>query len=351
MVIQYKCPGCGADMVFNSQTGRLHCDNCGHSEEIEDYKTEDFREFEEHFHSSTFEGDEVNQYQCNNCGAILLTDKDTTATTCSFCGSPVILGDRLSGALAPSKVIPFTISKSEAETAFKKWCRHGLLMPKDFKQADRIKSLTGMYVPFWLYDLQGQGEAFAHCTRIHTHDEGDYIVTSTSHFNVYRKVDLRYNNVPADASEKMPDDLMDKLEPFDYRNLKKFNTPYLAGFISEKYNYTDREMFPRVQQRVTQYMEDYISGSINGYSTKNILNREYHAKQINAEYALLPVWMVYYDYNNSEYTFAMNGQTGKIAGRPPLSTGKAAGGAIGITLLLFIICRVITVIMGGPLLW
>jgi len=51
------------------------------------------------------------------------------------------------------------------------------------------------------------------------------------------------------------------------------------------------------------------------------------------------------------YTFAMNGQTGKIAGKPPLSTGKTAGSAIGITLLLFIICRVITVIMGGPLLW
>ena len=150
MVIQYKCPGCGADMVFNSQTGRLHCDSCGHDEEIEGYNTEDFQEFEEHFHSSTFEGDEVNQYQCNNCGAILLTDKDTTATTCSFCGAPVILGDRLSGALAPSKVIPFSISKSEAESAFKKWCHHGFLMPRSFKHADRIKSLTGIYVPFWL---------------------------------------------------------------------------------------------------------------------------------------------------------------------------------------------------------
>lgn len=351
MVIQYKCPDCGAGMVFNSQTGKLYCDSCGHSEEIENYNTGDFQEFEEHFHSSTFEGDEVNQYQCNNCGAILLTDKDTTATTCSFCGSPVILGDRLSGALAPSKVIPFSISKSEAEAAFKKWCHHGLLMPKDFKQADRIKSLAGMYVPFWLYDLQGQGEAIAHCTRIHTHDEGDTIVTKTNHFDVYRKVDLRYNNVPADASEKMPDDLMDKLEPFDYNNMKDFNTPYLAGFVSEKYNYTDREMFPRVQQRVTRYIDDYISESIKGYSTKNIINRDYHAKQINAEYALFPVWMVYYDYGHSEYTFAMNGQTGKIAGKPPLSAAKAVSGAAGITLFLFIICRIITVLMGGPLLW
>lgn len=350
MVIQYKCPDCGADMSFNSTTGKLHCDSCGHDEEIEGYKSEEFEPFEEQFHSSTFEGDEVNQYQCNNCGAILLTDKDTTATTCSFCGSPVILGDRLTGALAPSKVIPFSISKKEAETAFKKWCRHGFLMPKDFKQADRIKKLTGMYVPFWLYNLQGQGEALAHCTKVHTHDDGNSIVTKTSHFDVYRKVDLRYCNVPADASEKMPDELMDKLEPFDYSNMKDFNTPYLAGYLSEKYNYTDKEMFPRVRQRATQYMEDFISNSIRGYASKNIINRDYNIGQLKADYALFPIWMVYYDYNHSEYTFAMNGQTGKIAGKPPLSKGKTIGGAAAITLVLFIICRIITILMGGPLL-
>lgn len=351
MVIQYKCPDCGADMVFDSKTGRLYCDSCGHSEVIEDYEAGDFKPFEEHFHTSAFEGGEVNQYQCKSCGAILLTDKDTTATECSFCGAPVILGDRLSGVLAPSKVIPFSISKRQAEDAFKKWCRHGFFMPKDFKQADRIKSLTGMYVPFWLYDVQGHGEVFAHCTRIHTHDEGDYIVTKTSHYDVYRKIDVRYNSIPADASEKMPDSLMDKLEPFDYSGMKSFNTPYLAGFISEKYNYTDKEMFPRIQKRVANYMEEYISSSIAGYSSVYIANRDCHIMQRSAEYVLFPVWMVYYDYDHSEYTFAMNGQTGKISGMPPLSKSKVVGSMATVTLVLFIICRIITVLMGGPILW
>lgn len=350
MVIQYKCPDCGADMVFDSKTARLHCDSCGHSEVIEDYEAEDFQPFEQHFHTSAFEGGEARQYQCNSCGAILLTDKDTTATTCSFCGSPVVLGDRLAGVLAPSKVIPFAISRKEAEAAFKKWCHHGMFMPRGFKQADRIKKLTGMYVPFWLYDVQGHGEAFAHCTRIHTYDEGDVTVTKTSHFNVYRKVDARYSNIPADASEKMPDSLMDRLEPFDYSNMKEFNTPYLAGFISEKYNYTDKEMFPRIQQRVTGYMKDYILSSIAGYSSVHILNCDCNIGQRSAEYVLFPVWMVYYDYDHSEYTFAMNGQTGKIAGRPPLSKAKVIGSAAVVTLALFIICRIITVLMGGSVL-
>ena len=33
--------------------------------------------------------------------------------------------------------------------------------------------------------------------------------------------------------------------------------------------------------------------------------------------------MVYYDYDQSEHTFAMNGQTGKVVGKPPLSFGKS----------------------------
>ena len=349
MVIQYKCPDCGADMAFDSKTGRLHCDSCGHEEVVENFSNADFEDFEESFHSSTFENEDVKQYQCKNCGAILLTDKDTTATTCSFCGAPVILGDRLSGELAPSKVIPFGVSKSEAEAAFKKWCGHSFLFPDEFKKAIRVKQLVGMYVPFWLYDSCGQGEVMAHCTRVRTTDDGDYITTHTSHYDVYRKANIIYRNIPADASEKMPDDMMDKLEPFDYSNMKKFNAPYLAGFISEKYNYTDREMFPRIQSRISNYMDTYMHNSIRGYSSVNFVNRNYNIRQLKAEYALFPVWMVYYDYDHSEYTFAMNGQTGKIVGKPPISAPKVIGSIAGLTAIMFIICRIITIIQGGPL--
>ncbi len=350
MVIQYKCPDCGADMAFDSSTGRLRCGACGREEQIDGYSAQDFESFEERSHSSSFSGDDVSQYKCANCGAAIFTDKNTTATECSFCGSPMILGDRLSGSLAPSKVIPFRISREEAEKTFKKWCGHGLLMPKKFKPAERIKSLTGMYVPFWLYDLRGQGEAMARCTRTYTRDEEDYIVSETRHYDVYRKIDLSYSSIPADASEKMPDGLMDRLEPYDYAAMKDFNARYLAGFISEKYSYTDREMFPRAKKRAEKHMDDFVYESIRGYDSKTIVSRDYRVGQVGAEYALLPVWMVCCDYENSEYMFAMNGQTGKVAGSPPVSKPKAAAAAAAVAGCLFAVCRLITFLMGGPLL-
>lgn len=347
MILQYKCPGCGADMVFDAESGTLSCESCGHSMAVEEYPIADFEDFEEMTQTTTFGDEEAIQYQCNNCGAILITDADTTATSCSFCGAPMILADRLSGQLAPAKVIPFKISKEQAQEAFRKWCRGGLLTPKGFMTAERVKSITGMYVPFWLYDLNGRGEADADCTRVRTYSDSQYIYTETRHYHVYRKVDLDFLKVPADASEKMNDDLMDRLEPFDYSDLKDFNAPYLAGYIAEKYNYTDKDLFTRVKQRVERYVDDYIQSTIHGYSTTMFRHKWTDVKQRNAVYTLLPVWMICYDYKQSEHIFAMNGQTGKVVGKPPISKCKVFAWFAGITAAVFTVLELIMVLGGG----
>ena len=80
----------------------------------------------------TFSGGEVNEYNCNNCGAVLMTSPQTTATKCSFCGAGVVISDRLSGTYAPEVLFLLSISKKQAEAAFKKWCKKGILTPKDF---------------------------------------------------------------------------------------------------------------------------------------------------------------------------------------------------------------------------
>jgi hypothetical protein len=78
----------------------------------------------------------------------------------------------------------------------------------------------------------------------------------------------------------------------------------------------------------------------------------YHRKDINirkrqADYTLLPVWMVCYDYKKAEHIFAMNGQTGKIVGKPPLSKAKIFGWFTGVTTGCFILFQIITRIGGA----
>lgn len=352
MVVQYKCPNCGADMAFDSATGMLHCDSCGRNDNIDSMPKQNTTESNNSYtaHASRqFSDNEVNQYHCKNCGAVLITEKDTTATTCSFCGAGVVLADRLSGNFAPAKVIPFSINKQQAQEAFKTWCKKGLLTPKGFMTADRIKSITGLYVPFWLYDLNGLGEADANCTKVRTYSQGEYICTETSHYHVYRQVDLTYLKIPTDASEKMDDDLMDKLEPYHYDDLKDFNMPYLAGYIAEKYNYDDQQLYPRIEARVETYVDNYIQSTIQGYTTTSYNRKNINIHQKKADYVLFPVWMVCYDYKQSEHIFAMNGQTGKIVGKPPLSIGKIAAWFTGISSVSFLIIKLIAVLSGGNL--
>lgn len=379
MVIHYKCPNCGADMAFDSKSGMLRCDSCGRTDNIEnmagkkstspgtytyemdeedkraaaesfDYDYADPNDADEPSHHSTFRENEANEYHCRNCGAVLITDLQTTATTCSFCGAGVVLSDRLTGNLAPAKVIPFTISKEDAQEAFKKWCRKGLLTPKDFMTADRIKNITGLYVPFWLFDLNGKGEVEATCTRVRRYTRGDWIYTETKYYYVYRKVDLNYLRIPCDASKKMDDTMMDKLEPYHYSNLKDFNLPYLAGYLAEKYDYDDNQLLPRVKNRVSSYVDSYIRSTIIGYSSVHYNRKNINIRKKNAYYTLLPVWLVCYDYKQAEHNFAMNGQTGKIVGKPPISMGKVAAWFTGISGGTFILLRILTALIGGGLL-
>ena len=338
-VIQYKCPNCGSNMAFESETGMLACESCGREDRIEDLP--------DPLAKLTFDEHEAQEYQCESCGAVLITDAETAAATCSFCGSNMILGDRLAGKLAPVKVIPFAISKEEAIKAFRKWCKNGLLTPKGFQTADRIQKITGIYVPFWLYDLHNHIEVKANGTRVRTYVRGDYQYTETQHFDVYREIELKYVKVPIDASEKMNDELMDRLEPFPYDRLKTFNTAYLAGFAAEKYSYDDEQLFPRAKDKISPFIDQYIQSTMTGYTTVHYRSKKINTTPVRADYVLLPVWVLHYDYKKLKHTFAMNGQTGKVVGKPPISKGKVAAWFAGIASVSFLSLKTVSWMMGG----
>lgn len=341
MLIHYKCPSCGADMEFDSESGTLACGSCGGQKNIEEFPDENI--------INEFSEDEAKEYECENCGAVVITEQDTTATSCSFCGAAVVLADRLSGKLAPGKVIPFKISKDEARRAFKKWCKNGRLTPKGFMTADRIKNITGMYIPFWIYDLNTNVKIEARGKKVRTYTRGDYIYTETKHYDVYRHIDLYHNRVPADASAKMNDEIMDKLEPYQYQDLKEFKTPYLAGYLAEKYNYDEKELYPRVETKISPFIRSYVNSTISGYSSVEKRNEQIQNKKLKSTYVLFPVWMVYYDFERQEHTFAMNGQTGKVVGKPPVSKQKAAIWFGGIAASSFLVMKLASFVIGGVL--
>lgn len=350
MVIQYKCPACASDLAYDITTDKMKCPHCqtlipleqlpqvdvpegelddaAENAPMDAISVEDEADFsyrDDNTHEQQAYDDAAVEFFCQNCGAVIVSDENTAASWCHYCDSPVVLKERLSGQLAPTYVIPFRVTKEQAQQAFENWSKKGLFTPKRFRDAKKLKSVQGIYVPFWLYDVSTEGTAQAAATKVRTYTRGDYIYTETMHFNVFRKAKLNFLHVPADASKKMNDNTMNLLEPYDYRELQQFQMPFLSGFAADKYDYTAEQMYGRVQERVDRFVKDYIHQSVSGYTTVRYHNESVNCEQKHSDYTMLPVWIFSYDYNDSEHMFAMNGQTGKIVGTLPIDKKRVAG--------------------------
>lgn len=343
-----KCSSCGADLAFDAGTGKLTCSSCGFSCNLEDNQTEVNQEFEvveEKTSAGVFAEGEAVEFTCQNCGAKLVTDAHTSATMCAYCDSPVLLSARLSGSLAPKYAIPFAFDGNGAEERFRAWAKKQKVLPSSFLKNPKLSEMQGIYVPFWLYDISGRGDVNAQCTRTTSRRQGEYIVRTTKYFDVYRKVEVEYIKIPADASERMDDEQMDLLEPYDYSNLENFHMGYLSGFSAEKYSYTDKDLFARISSRVAGYVEQFALSTIRGYQTRVVRRKNFSSVQRDAKYVLLPVYVLNYQHGGKEYSFSMNGQTGKVVGNPPISKLKCALIGSGVFVGVFALLTAIMLVL------
>jgi hypothetical protein len=85
-------------------------------------------------------------------------------------------------------------------------------------------------------------------------------------------------------------------------------------------------------------MKDLVQSSLVGYATAVPTARQLKVNQSKAKYVLLPVWILNTRYQDKIYTFAMNGQTGKMTGAFPICPKRTAawfsGIFVGVTLLV-----------------
>lgn len=325
MSVSVKCSNCGADMVFDADKQQMYCEHCGTRMKPEDLKQDLAPEDNPQWQAEkTGWEDGASQYTCGNCGAAVVTDRDTSATFCAFCGSPTIIPERLVDAYRPSELIPFQHGREEALKSFFAWCRKGRLTPRDFVSDKNVEKLTGLYLPFWLFDIDVDMRFQATGVKVDRVTAGNTITTTTSYFDIVRNRKMAWDRIPLDGATRVDDTLMEILEPFSYEKLVDFDMKYLSGFYAEKYDLKEEELYQRLKDRVAGYARDEFNGSVSGYTrVTDVVDKSVYYKPKNA-YALLPVWMLNYTYRGKKYTFAMNGQTGKVAGEPPVSPLKVS---------------------------
>lgn len=336
-VKEYKCPCCGAGLKFSSEAQQMACEYCDtqfdvetvkqYNEALESEQEESFgwQQYDEESGSGNWkegEQDGLRAYICPSCGGEIVGDATTAATRCPYCDNPAVLPGQLEGMYRPDLLIPFKKSKEDARKAFQDNCKGKWLLPKGFLNEQRLEDITGIYVPFWLYDCDTDCNISYRATRVRTWSDSNYRYTKTDHFMINRAGSVDFRRVPADGSTKMDDTYMEAIEPFHYEDLVDFDTAYLSGYLADKYDVDAEQNKPRANERIKNSVEALMRETVKGYATVVPNHSNVRFEDGKVTYALLPVWMLNTRYKGKLYRFAMNGQTGKFIGELPVCKKK-----------------------------
>ena len=327
-LIDYKCPNCGGALEFSSTDQQMKCPYCESTFPVEQFKPKDEGlgnqtpdDFEVDVSSAKWEGSEGSDfglYRCSSCGAEIIADASTAATSCPYCSNNIILTGRLAGELKPDCIIPFKYSKKEAKEALEKHFSGKKLLPKVFTSENHLDEVKGVYVPYWIYNVDADADASYSMTKVRMWSDTRYNYTETSHYGAARHGSISFENIPADAASEIADDLTESLEAFDYSELTDFKTAYLSGFFANRYDLNSEKCLERVKERIKKSASDAFDATVSGYDSVSRTSENVRLTKVKARYALFPVWILNTTWRGKQYIFAMNGQTGKFVGNLPI---------------------------------
>ena len=327
----YNCPCCGAPLAYDAANKNLKCASCGNSYELEALEAMNPAEsaggVQFDLPQETFSGSEAAQMQayiCKGCGAELLTDDTTTATECPYCGSPTILPDRIDGSVKPEMVIPFTVTKEQAQKQFEEYFHGKILLPNIFKNSrNRITEMRKLYVPYWLFDCDAQGNIVYDAEKKSTSRQGDYEIENIEHYIVRRAGSMSFENIPVDGSEKLDNKITESLEPYDLSAAVPFQPAVLAGAMADHADVDAAACEGRAVERVENSMASELRDTVKGYSSVRERSKNIFAEGGKVTPVLMPVWLITTEKDGKIYTFAINGQTGKLTCDVPADNKKS----------------------------
>ena len=281
-------------MVFVPEIGKMKCEFCENTYVVEeDTKQDAVRSGSETPPITTYE-QQLAECTCQSCGAAVCAQNEVISLGCPYCGNALVITSRVSSLFHPDGIIPFRFGANEALQFFQNFTKKLWFVPKSLKQNVKPSDFRAMYAPYYLYDFSVSGEVG---------------------FASSKKFTMEVNKLPLDASTNFPNDLMDNISPYDYQKMIAFSSDYLRGFMGEVYNENRNEFIPRATAMVQTTFDSYIARELNTLSGQKDSHMTATVKRIY--YVLLPVYLFSAVDQGKRYFYAVNGQTGRVAGNVP----------------------------------
>ena len=319
-----KCPACGANMEYDSERGKLYCVHCGCEKDIEAKSSEE-QDFERLLADTNTWGSESHVFRCENCGAREILDKNEIAKTCPFCGtSNIVETDELPG-LKPNAVVPFRIGLKEAASIVRKWIRKRAFAPGKFRKSARPEEMKGVYSPAFSFDTSTQSEYRAVLGKYYyrTRRVNGRTVQEryTKYFTVSGHYSMAFDDVLIQASEKIDQKSLNKLQPFDTNNSKEYTKEYLSGFTASQYSKSGVACWEEAKGVIRSRLQAAVLSQYT-YDVVSSFNISTQCFNITYKYLLLPVYVGHCNWRSKLYNFFVSGFNGKITGKAPVSPLK-----------------------------
>ncbi|HEX6764281.1 MAG TPA: hypothetical protein VF103_02360 [Polyangiaceae bacterium] len=331
----YPCNRCGATLFYDPAIQAMRCPYCG-SVQASGAAGAPIREIplEEGFaRAARGMGLPVTTTQCTRCGAVTHAASLEATAWCAFCNAPVVLYPTDPNLIRPESLVPFLMNRAAANQLFTTWL-HGLwFRPNALKRLASAHMLDGMYVPFWTFDAgvhstwTARAGHYYYTTEHYTERVEGKTVQRTRQVRHTRwepaagARDDRYDDVLLCASRGLSGPLLGKVGPFDTRQLVPYDPSFLAGFRAEGYSIDLWTGWAQAYGIITASQRQRCAKDVPGDTYDDLAVRDDLAA-ISFKHVLLPIWIGAFWHTGQPYQFMVNGQTGEVVGKAPLSVEK-----------------------------
>lgn len=346
-----NCPFCGGKVVYSPADRAMKCEYCGRKAQIDLTRYGEELDFVDLMNAKNNTwSSETHVFRCNNCGAREILFRNDISKKCAFCGTTnVVQTDELCG-LKPNAVLPFLLDKKQSSEKVVKWAKKKWFAPKKFKDSVYPEEIYGNYIPAFTFDsattsrYSGRlGETRSRTVRVNGKTVTE---TYTEWFNIKGTYSMNFDDVLVQASDSIKQKDVNKLSPFDTNHSQVYASEFLQGFSASQYSRSGQECWNYARGIMQQKVRSAILAQYH-YDVEGTVNIEMSCSNITYKYVLLPVYVGHCNYAKKLYNFFVNGQTGKVTGKSPVSPlrvglvsllGFAAVVALGFLIYYFLIC-------------
>ena len=135
------------------------------------------------------------------------------------------------------------------------------------------------------------------------------------------------NDHPVLATARHDASILNEILPFDTEANVAYNPRYLAGYAAERYSVGLNDGWEQGREEIHDHLERQVEQKIRHEcraDTVANVNVQTSYDDLKFKYLLLPVWLSSFRYNGKVYSFMVNGQTGRVGGKSPISALRVA---------------------------